>query len=171
MSKITDNGVALALGAVALVEGIAWWQSRRGSSASSDPVAYNWDAPEFQDAVAALAPHVQKIQTWLSRNTQIRKWTVEGPIPMSGTYGDGAVVRFGGQDETIGSGRGWWDVEVSVVGDDVRVKARPPQMQYPGWTRHGLVASGKVADLGNLDRLLGDAGAPLELILGHRWKR
>jgi len=33
VSKITDNGVALALGAVALVEGIAWWQSRRGSPA------------------------------------------------------------------------------------------------------------------------------------------
>ena len=36
MTKLSDNGVALALGAVALVEGIAWWQSRRGSFAPFD---------------------------------------------------------------------------------------------------------------------------------------
>jgi hypothetical protein len=171
MAKLLDNGVVLALGAVAAIEGIAWWQSRRGSPAPSDLVAHNWDAPEFQDVVAVLAPHVQKIQAWLSRNTQVRKWNADGPIPMSSLYGNGAVVRFSGQDETLGGGRGWWDVEVSVVGGDVRVKALPPQMRYPGWVGHSLVASGKVADLGDLDRLLGDAGAPLELILSHRWRR
>jgi hypothetical protein len=121
--------------------------------------ATDWSAPEFQEAVATLQPHVKKLQAWLSRNTTIRKWNPQGVGPSMTMSGNGAAATFSGQG---------WSVSFLVVGDRVSVEATPPRSQYPGWNTR-TVAMAKVRDLSNPDSFMQYAGGPLDLIFKNRY--
>ena len=119
----------------------------------------DWTEPAFVEAVAALAPLVPAIQTWLQQNTSVRSWTAEAAHPRLSAFDKGAVARFSGCE----SASLWWFVEVEMVGGVMRVYANAPEMKYPGWRRDRTVAAGVPG--GDIDGLFRFVAAPLSFIM------
>lgn len=119
----------------------------------------DWSDPEFAEAEAELKTHAPKILAWLRKNTRFVRWALDRVTPSLSNLGKGASAHF-----KIREGSETWYITVNLAGDQVTVEMSSPN--YSGRTR--TVAYGSFRDLSSPDRLLRNAGFPMDTILLSR---